>query len=216
MYKHWKNSVLIVLIFSSLFYLGYVLAQKSWSGNRFILLMDTVSPSQVRNIASINAQDTVFNNSLLTEQNKPVFLKKIKTEIRGGEVAITLPHFLVSSEGGESVLACEKYQNIYITFITPGLSFHGHAPQMKLRAECKVNTQNPLQMGPFFIPKEQILQSPLDQELFQSDSATVFMNHQRIYWPDTWMLSQIRLVSEDSEDFAIVLDNTEDAFIFNW
>ena len=216
MCKYWKKSILAFFTFSLLFYLGYVLAQQSWNGDRFILLMDTMSPSSVRNIASINSQSAFFENSPLTEENKAAFLNEVTVEDRGKEIAFIMPHFLVLTDSGESVLVCERYQRIHITFISPGLSFHGHAPQMTLRAECGINKQNPLQMGPFFIPKEQILQSSLDQELFQSDSATVFMNHNYISWPNRWMLSQIRLLDNNNKELTIILGNTEDAFIFNW
>ena len=213
--KLWKRNIFSIFTFSLLFYLAYVLAQKSWNGDRFIL-MDAMSSAQVRNIASINSQEAVFTNFLLTEDNKPTFLDAVTVEETKEETSLILPHFLVLNDSGESILACEQYESIYINFEALGVSFHGHAPQMKLRVECETNTQQPLQLGPFFIPREQILQSPMNQELFQSDSATVFMHHNYISWPRTWMLKWIRLVDENKKEFAVVLDSLENPVIVNW
>lgn len=216
MYKYWKRNILAIFTFSLLFYLAYVLAQKSWNGDRFILLMDTMSDAKVRNIASINPQEAFFRNFLLTDDNTATFLDAITVTNTETETTIVMPHFLVLNDGGESILACDQYEVIHINFIALGVSFHGHAPQMTLRAECGINEQNPMQLGPFFIPKEQILQSSVKQELFQSDTATVFMHHNNISWPSRWMLDGIRLVDEGEKEFTVALDNVENAVIINW
>ena len=128
-----------------------------------------------------------------------------------------LGHFLVKSTGGEFVLACQKYKTVDMTFIAAGVSSHGHVPKMILKAGCAFNSEKPLQIGPFVIPKRKILESSIDQQLFKGGEGTLLFSHVVVQWPREWILSQVRFIGDSTEDMTVpfVSNQREDFLTFH-
>ena len=189
------------IFFVFLFLIGYLIANRSWDGEYFIHLDNTRSFSNTRNVASIGRQmkvsSSVFRDRKLSHSRALLDVARVE-EGRGGVIAIYLGHLLLKSKGGTSVLACQKYQELEMTFIAAGISSHGHAPKMVLKAGCKFDPAQPHQLGPILIPKSEILDSPVDRQLFNIENVTLLFSHVFIKWPEVWTLSKMRFIDSNN------------------
>ena len=187
-----------LIFFLFLFSIGYFVSKKSWSGNYFIHLDNIYSSSDARNIASIGRQMNISSSFFKKPQlSKPkALLHSARTEDQGDVIAVYLGHLLLKSRNGASVLACQQYQVLEMTFIAPEVSFHSHTPRMVLKAECKFSKEQLDQIGPIIIPKSKILSSPVDQQLFTSQDVTLLFSHVSIKWPKVWILDEVRFIDK--------------------
>ena len=74
---------------------------------------------------------------------------------------------------------------------------------MTLFGECKTFTQKDekiLQIGPFYIPKQEILDSKTSKLVFISDTQTITFKHLPYSWPKTWLLKQVRFFNQDEKE----------------
>ena len=192
------NLCVACIFFISLFSVGYFISKKSWSGSYFIYLDNNYSSSNVRNIASIgrqmNISSSLFKGSKLSKPK--ALLHSARTEDQGDVIAVYLGHLLLKSRNGASVLACQQYQVLEITFIAPEVSFHAHTPKMVLKSDCKFSKEKLDQIGPIIIPKSKILRAPVDQQLFTSQDVTLLFSHVSIKWPKVWILNEVRFIDK--------------------
>lgn len=199
--KNWRFYISLISFFL-LFYAGWYIAQHSWDGSIFVYL-DHVEPSSsvnARNIASVGKKMELLKGGKIGDQKALVQSSQVTNQ--KDTIQFYLGHFLVKSAGGGSMLACQKYQTIDMTFVAAGVSFHGHAPKMVLKASCKFNSKQPLRMGPFMIPKRKILESPVNKKLFKEGDDVLLFTHVNVQWPVQWVLSQVRFIS-GKKDFTI-------------
>ena len=213
-FKTWKFYISFISFFL-LFYFGWCISQYSWDGNVFLYL-DNIEPSSTvnaRHIASVEKKMEILKEGRMDSQNTLVQSSQINNQ--EDIIQFYLGHFLVKSAGGGSVLACQKYQTVDMTFIAAGVSFHGHVPKMVLKASCRFNLKQPLQMGPFIVPKRKIIQSPLNRQLFKEDNDTLLFTDVHIEWPEKWVLSQVRFISDEKEkDFTVVFTSNKEEDFF--
>ena len=217
-FKSWKLYISLPVFFF-LFFSGYFISKKSWNGKFFVYLDSTYSSSvNVRNIASVGKQmdlsSSLLEGGSLTQESQKALLHSSQVKNKSNVIQFYLGHFLVKLKGGESVLACQKYKTVDMTFIAPGVSSHGHVPKMVLKADCKFSPDQPLQIGPFFIPKKRILSSDVNQELFKNENGTLLFSHVSIRWPEEWILSQVRFIDDKDKDFTVSFSsNREEDFL---
>ena len=191
------------------FFAGYFISQNSWDGQFFIYLDNIYSsPVNTRNIASVEKQMDLSLSLLEGKHLKPESQKALVHSARvdnyNDVIQFYLRHFLVKSKTGNSVLACQEYQTVNMTFIAAGMSIHGHVPKMILKTSCAFDLNQPLQIGPFSIPKKKILNSPLNRKLFKDEKGILSFSHVSVRWPKTWILSQIRFINnETNKDFTV-------------
>ncbi len=203
----------------SVFFAGYFISQNSWDGQVFIRLnnRDSYFPDKsVRGIASLTP--AVVEGRGFTRERQKTLVHPRAVENKKDEIWLYLGHLLVKSKSGESVLACQEYQTLDMTFIAEGMSLHGHVPKMIIKAKCKFKLSQPLRIGPFVIPKQKILQSPVDTQLFQSKDMTIMFSHVSIRWPDKWILSEVRFIKENTnKDLKVSFSfpREEDFLTFN-
>ena len=213
-FKDWKfyiNFIFIILLFCA----GWYISQRSWDGNFFVYLdnADFSASTNARYIASVEKKMEVLKGGKI--DNQKALVQSFQVTNQKDIIQFYLGHFLVKSAGGGPVLACQKYQTVDMTFIAAGVSFHGHVPKMILKTACKFNLDQPLQMGPFTIPKGEILQSSVDQKLFKKGKDTLLFSHVVIRWPTQWVLSQVRFISDKKEkDLTVAFtSNKEEDFL---
>lgn len=208
-----------VMFLCSLFFAGYFVSQKSWDGQVFIRLnnRDSYSPNKsFRNIASV--KPAILEGRDFKKERQKTLVLSGSVENQNDGILLHLGHFLVKSKAGESVLACQEYQTLDMTFIASGMSVHGHVPKMVIKVKCKFNSNQPLRIGPFFIPTAEILQSPVDRQLFNRKDMTIMFSHVSIRWPDTWTLSEVRFIKEHTNQdlrVSFSFSKEEDFLTFN-
>ena len=203
-----------------LFLAGYFFSKQSWDGKVFVYLdNNTYSHSNnFRNIASVekrmNLSSLVLEGGELTQESQKALLNSSRVGNQGDKIQFYLGHFLVKSKKGGSVLACQEYKKVDMTFIAPGISSHGHVPKMTLQADCHFDLEQPLQIGPFYIPKKRILGSSVNRELFKSEEGILLFSHVSIRWPRKWILDQVRFINDKDEDFTVSFhSNKEEDFL---
>ena len=59
-------------------------------------------------------------------------------------------------------------------------------------------------MGPFTIPREQIVTAPLQKKLFRNKKGDILLfSHVHLRWPKKWFLSQLSFVDGKKEKQVI-------------
>ena len=187
-------------------------------------IQHNLNPSSVfRGIASKENQMEVspallVSQGPLQQEKQKALTVASRVKDNGNEIVFYLGHLLLQSQGRSAVLACNKYQTVDITFEAKGVSFHGHTPKLVMKAPCSPFTKaNPRQIGPFIVPKSQILSSPTSKEIFKSKGAVLSFTHVSVQWPETWSLSQLRFIRQTPrEDFTVYFtsNNEEDYLTF--
>ena len=212
--KDWRFYTSLLALF---FPLGWFLAQNSW--NKDILIrLDQAAPAGGRNIASVDqerGQEINLPSSLLlppgrlSQAAQRALLEGSLVEDTQNEIKISLARFLAHPPGSSGVLVCRQYKTVDIAFIAPSETNHGHTPQMTIKAPCRAHPQNPSQIGPFLIPKKQILNASPTKQFFYSSAPVaqqgiILFNHIGISWPVSWILVQLRFSHKTGEgDFIL-------------
>ena len=211
-FQAWKLYIGLPFLFL-LFLAGYFFSKQSWDGKFFVYLDNTYSHSNnFRNIASVEKKMVALEGEPLTQENQKALLKFSQPENQNGKIKFYLGHFLVKSKSGGSVLACQEYQKVDMTFIAPEVSNHGHVPKMVLQTDCNFDpNQQPLRIGPFYIPKNRILNSSVSRKLFRSEEGILLFSHVSIRWPKKWILDQVRLINDKDEDFTVSFRSNKEA-----
>lgn len=185
-----------------LFFMGYLFSTNSWNQNIFIYLNN--SPSQqinTRNIASVKKQTKSLN---FKDSQQKQIISSAQFINKKDIIEYYLGHLLVTSSHAGWVLACQKYHTVDMVFLASEISFNGDTAQMILQAPCLFKHNQPLKIGPFSIPKKDILKASVNKELFKSKNSILFFNHITAYWPKKWTLYKIRFFNDiKSEDLIL-------------
>ena len=141
-----------------------------------------------------------------------------RVENKAQTIELYLGHLLVRSAGGSAKPACQEYQTVDLTFIAPEISSHGHVPKMVLKTKCPFNAnKGVLQTGPFVIPKQKILKSSVNTELFRQGDTTLLFSHVSLKWPEKWILSQARFIQDDTrKDFTVSFSSNKEEDFLNF
>lgn len=199
-----------------LFYVGYIFSTHSWNQEIFIYLNSPLS-NNVRNIAGHKQELLIAKGSHQKLKNQQHITSTAYTENTNDTINLYLGHLLVPSSRGNSLLACQKYHTVDVTFLASSISFDGETPKMVLQAECLFNPNQPLKIGPFFIPKKSILNAPVNQILFRSNNNIILFDNIVAFWPKKWILSKIRFFNDNKEliiSFNSISQKEEDYFSF--
>ena len=217
--KFLKDKRLWISLLSLLTFLaGYQLAEKSWNKEIFIYsnpASDTTT--SVRNIASLQSTSVRLPSSLRLKDGAPQkksqkdFVHASYVKHQGSMIHLYLSQFITPAKNGGYTPPCQQYQTIDIVFTAHRELVHGHMPKMNLKAPCVVNTENPALLGPFVIPKQRILTSHIQQQVFHSPlvqphkgKATLLFSHLGLSWPTEWILTQLRFSNKNNkEDLSI-------------
>ena len=212
--KKWKvycGAILLLLCFSA----GYSLSKNSWDGQFFIYLDKGFPSINSRNIAG-TARKHLVKGKRAKQNPQQALIRSSRVEHKAGAIELYLGHLLVRVPGGSTRLACQEYQTVDLTFIAPEISSHGHVPKMVLKTKCPFDPhKDPLQTGPFVIPKKKILSSSVDTALFRQGDTTVLFSYVFARWPEKWILSEARFIKDDThKDFTVSFSsNREEDFL---
>ncbi len=222
--KHLKKISLGFLIL--FFPLGFFIAKKLNNDDVVMYLTPGKPHSSFRNIASVGQKNIAIPSSLilqpgkLSDKSQHDFVKaSALISSAGDNIQFYLARFLVSSTAGEATLVCQKYNQVDIVFKAYSHAIHGHVPQMILKARCKASASRSTQLGPFNIPKKQILNSPISEQLFSSPSSigrqVLLFSNVGIAWPGEWVLSELKFGNNQNQNFSIYFtsQNPKDYFI---
>ena len=182
--------ICLLLVFGA----GWQIANKSWDGALYVYVNPSPQGMSARNIASV--KKGIKKIPAHTKKESPQKTVVLSAEIAHTkeQIQIVLGHPL-SNSTNKPTLACQEYQKIDMIWIASEVSFHGHAPKLSMKADCRFDVDNPSLIGPFMIPREQIITAPLSQKLFRNKKGDILLfSHVHLRWPKKWFLSQLSFV----------------------
>ena len=195
----------------TVFLMGYSVSKKSWQGEQFVYVKTEKVERGIASVKEAIVSGAILAEKRLTNSSQKIFLQSSEVSEKDGVIEFYLGHFLISLKNDDFVLACQKYHMVDLVFEAQGLSFHGHTPQMTLKSKCQFSMEEPLKMGPFFLPKKRILASPINQELFRDKQGTLMFSHVAVQWPSKWLLTQMRFIDKDTDGyFTITFSSNEE------
>ena len=139
-------------------------------------------------------------------------------------MAFYLGNFLVPPShqqddgSNQRVFICQIYDFVEFSFISAGVRLSGGSGSMILRSPC--NMEDELNIGPFWIPREEILSSDSETvfELPEEETFIRFYNASIVLTPE-WILKTARFFNEaeeaeteEEDEFLIHLDPDEHPF----
>ena len=218
-----KRTLGISVLALCAFLAGYKLSKKSWNKKVFIYHHQPASLFSARNIASKQKQAIEIPASLIlkpeyiSQESQIAFVRASHIEHQGPFIYIYLSQFITSTPKGYSS-PCEEYQIIDIVFSAHRELIHGHQPSMRLQSPCLIHASDSTLLGPFLIPKEDILQTTVAQQLFNpplpdphEGKATLLFSHLGFGWPTEWILTELKLSHSvtNKEDISIYFSSNQ-------
>ena len=193
-----RNFYLRVLggaFFLLVFWAGFKVAQHSLGGRVYVSL-NTQSPS--RGLASLNKEGGALSSGEhLPEKRHEALVKSSSSAKKDGGVEFYLGSFLVRSPQGDVVPVCSLYKTLDLEFMAVDVSVHGHVPKLVMKTQCHRGEKG--RLGPFLIPTEKILSTPLNQPLFRTQRSTLLFSHVSIVWPLQWVMVQARFLNHQNQ-----------------
>ncbi|HMN67329.1 MAG TPA: hypothetical protein PKC28_02205 [Bdellovibrionales bacterium] len=193
--------------------LGYWVTIDSWNGYGYVYLGDQRGPAAMRSIREY-AQ---FDMSALKKSLPKQLLGTARVFKKEGYVGVILGHPLFQRGKGTGEFACPiqdrpgVFTRVEVEFTGVGISESGE--QAKLTAETDCLPSNTLtELRTVWIPMESILASePKDQELQIYGDQPVVIRVTGIVgqWPESWVLSGVKLFSDENPDEAMRLEMSE-------
>ncbi len=130
-----------------------------------------------------------------------------QTEIlqNGSDVKIRFAHFSTRGgiEGAQS--ACGVYQKIEFVFFAEGVAVSGQPPQIRVKSPCDHSS---LENNYFVqsIPIAELMNrkpSAVGTEGFRYNRAEISIENFDGFWPENWLLHEIRLIPLNGKDISI-------------
>ena len=212
--KFFKDKRLWISLLSLLTFLaGYQLAEKSWNKEIFIYSNPASDiTTSVRNIASLQRSSVKLPSSLvlkegyLQKKSQKDFVHASYIKHQGPMIYLYLSRFITPTKNGGYVPPCQQYQTIDIIFTAHREFIHGHTPKMHIKAPCITNAENTALLGPFVIPKNLIISSSIQRQVFHAPlvqphkgETNLLFSHIGLSWPTEWILTQLIFSNKNSK-----------------
>ena len=221
-----KKTVIYVFPVLSVFALGLFFGLNSWDKNLYVQW----SPMIKRGLAGLEGdEENILNLSSDQLVRDPASIlvadSKVVESEEGDHLAFYLGNFLapppthsrLQMAAQERAFICQLYDFVEFSFVATGLRLSGGYGSMILRSPC--NMEDELNIGPFWIPREEILSSDTETvfELPEEDTFVRFYNASIVLTPE-WLLETVRFFNEaqveeeEEQELLIHLDPEEHPF----
>lgn len=221
-----KHSRVAFLLFFVCAYFGFRMASNSWQGVRYVYLGDDRAPAALHNLRDFSKLDAKALS--LAAHNQLVSHAEIIRQ--SDQVGVKLGHFITRTAEGRREFACAvqnrsgAYDRISMSFMGLGVSDSGEVPTVTVETNCKSSTDLDW-LETVWIPMNYIAAlGNNDQEIqtYEAEPMTISIAGMTSDWPESWVLTKVRLFQEGRPDEAMVVDTTtmpsieKQKFSFEW
>lgn len=158
-------------------------------------------PAAIRKVYDFSDLD----GSALSAASKQRIISGYSIRHESDSVGITLGNFVVRGPAGEKEFACRKYQKITMTYSGEGMAVAGEKPIMEVEGQCSVSEDINM-ISALWLPVRRILGEPVadgEFDFWEQNSIRVRFTNVSDQWPQTWVLSKVRLSNDENEEVTI-------------
>ncbi|MBC6415113.1 MAG: hypothetical protein GDA46_01810 [Bdellovibrionales bacterium] len=209
--KKIKRSFLIVITLTLFFALGLFFGLNSWKQNLYV----SWKPIYDRGLAEESEEILLNVSSKEVIRNPSEFIfENIVSFEEEGVLNFYIGSFLIPNpQTQEYGFLCDVFSHVEFSFFALGISINGDPGRMLVQSPCRLNED--LQLGPFFIPKNQLM-AQADQRFFEFEEMETYV---RFYKSSTalmsrWFLKTIRFFNLNEQgnegnqkDFIVTFDS---------
>lgn len=163
--------------------------------------------SSYRNPASI---PPVFESQVDLSKQEEVAQRKIlagaRTILEAGKIGVTIGHFTTLDADGKSMMACDLYDRVYMTFSAEGVATSGERPSIVVEGPCEVG-KDATRIDPLWVPVDAIKSKPPVNGSFQVTDPkpiTIKFEHMIDSWPTMWSLTEVKLYNHETQKTLII------------
>ena len=205
--KKVQKSAFTALIALFILVFGLFLGFQSWNKNLYV----SWKPMG-RGLAGESKEELVLNLSSeqLISNFKTVLFEDIQAIDEEGLVKLYLRNLLIpNKKTKEYAFLCEIFSFVELSFSSLDISFSGEPGLMLVESPCREKDMDSI--GPFFIPKKEIL-ADKGKSSFEFEEMETFVHFYKasIALTPRWLLKSIRFFNKDNEEELLSLfDATE-------
>lgn len=203
--KKFKKNVLVVGAPFLLFALGLFFGVQSWNKNLYV----SWEPVKDRGLAATQDEDSqvilnITSNDLIEDAGPALFNNTQVLE--DDNLTFYLGNMLVpNSSTQRHQFICETFSTVEFSFYAQGISLNGEPGFMLVQSPCR--TEKLEQIGPFIIPKKEILNNS-EKRSFEFPDIDTFV---RFYQSSpeltpSWFLNYVRFFNEEGQEFIVKFD----------
>ncbi len=181
--------------------LGIGIVTKSWEGVEFYPANEVAKAGRDPAAIRKNYDFSELEGSALIAASKRRLLEEIKVFNEPESIGIELGHFVVKNEAGEKSFACQRYDQVVLTFEADGFAVNGERSKMEVYGPCEISADIN-RIAPIWIPVALLKkETPADGEIKYQDGQPVTLKFSHILnrWPNKWFLSSVRLVGDPQQ-----------------
>ena len=200
----YKKSLFVLAGIGFLFLLGLFFGLYSWNQNLYV----SWSPAFQRGLAEDSQSEVLLNISAnqVVEKANEVLFQDIRLIEEEDSLTFYLGSVLVPDKAsGQYRFLCEIFSHVEFSFTPVGVLLSGDPGLMILQSPCRQEEE--LELGPFFIPKKEILASP-EKNSFTFEEAEDYISFYKasVVLTPSWLLTTIRFFNtnqENSREFIV-------------
>lgn len=167
----------------------------------------TRDPAAIRRTHDFSNLEGVALNQALKDR----IISDLKMVRNSHEVGIEMGHFVIRSNDGAKEFACQRYDQVTLTFEGDGSAIAGELPTMEVQGNCNIGSDiNKMQA--IMIPFQRILgERAGDGEIEYKDQNSVKLKFQNISerWPKVWRLKAIHLSDKEMLSADVILNDND-------
>ena len=169
----------------------------------------SVSPiGQARSLATNQGEKSIVSISYEQFSNPQNIFHKAKTleEEPSGHKKFLIGNIFFTDPKGNKDFICDTFPSVQLVFEAEGLAVEGERVLMNLISACRTSTEHEY-IGPFTIPSQQILQSPIDKDYFEYQDGEISFANIFLKWPRNWVLMEAHFKQVNSNKmFKVIKD----------
>ncbi len=202
----------VLFVFGCFFSVGYWVSrstEKFPGGSEYVM-----QTSSTRNPAAIqkNYDFSQLEGSALNFAAKQRLLDGVKVVRENKDLGIELGHFVIRSENGDKVFACQRYGKVILSFQGDGVATSGEPPSMEVEGDCVMVGSDVNRIAAIWVPVQRILGEPAaDGDFDFNDAHPSHVKFANVSddWPRLWRLKTLRLVDPSGAHEAVTVPEEE-------
>lgn len=206
--KSTKKRVFWLIVAMAVFGLGGWLGLQSWDKNLYVSWK-----AQTRGLAGEgSSQERILNlssNQLIPNIGSALF-EDSKVIDQEGLIQFYLKNLLIPNENSqEHAFLCEVFSSVEFSFTSLGINLSGDPGLMVVESPCRAEDMDFI--GPFFIPKQEILANK-QERAFEFEERETFIRFYKasLVLTPRWLLKSVRFFNTDNEKEFLVLFNSQE------
>lgn len=201
-----------MFLFALMAVLGFFVTKMSWNGETFISVsnirdQEQRSPAAVKKVFDYSQ----FEGTVLSSMSKQRIVLNASVAKNEGSIGVALGHFVVKSDQGQPLLACQMYDKVVLEYEAEGMAVGGETPRMQVRGPCSV-VQDLNRMESLWIPFAKIqAEKAVDGEFNFNEPNSISIEFRSLAgeWPKRWAFKAVQLMDSKNNNSDLSVSAVE-------